>query len=377
MTPCNSGSMNKFFNRTEDPGNVHKRGEGPELSKRELKDVIAGMSENVRNLLNGKPPSGIFAELDHWGRNDALKGTPSGTEFRPGGCVCPLSVMGQANRALQSNVFSAGGALVAVDTDSTVRDILRPESVVIDAGAQVLSDCVGDQLIPYAVTDPTFAFYHQGETIDGSTPTVGGLSLTPRRCAGYTIMDHQLEVQSSGRAMAFLLRGFVSGIASALDEALLVGSGVAGQPIGVFNANGVGLVTHSAAATLLTALDYPAQIKTAKGRNPVFIAHPAVEKKWKQVQRWTNASVALWTDDGTVAGTPAKTSAHVAATDICCGSWEHAVLATWGKGTPAQLTIDPYSLDLNWQTRVVCDVLADTGFLRPAAFVRNSGSAVQ
>ena len=66
------------------------------------------------------------------------------------------------------------------------------------------------------------------------------------------------ESQTGGVLAQFLITSLTLGIGKAIDAAALVGSGVSGQPLGIFNRSGsVSSVTFGAAATWATSLPAP------------------------------------------------------------------------------------------------------------------------
>ena len=181
--------------------------------------------------------------------------------------------------------------------------------------------------------------------------------------------------------MRFLLQSLVAGVGAAIDNAALVGSGVMGQPLGAYNSAGVATITFGAAATLAKVANIFGQIETAKGGvdgDPVSIVlNPAVKEKWLTIQRWTGASVALYGDDDRVLGRPAFITTSMGASDLLAGQFNKMVIAFFGSDIPVQLLADPFSESREGRIRVVAEVLADTGLLRPTCFVKNADSAVQ
>lgn len=281
-------------------------------------------------------------------------------------------------RALATNAFTGAGAFVQTE-HGTIAPILLPTSAAIRAGAQVIEGLTGNLSIPAQGTDTTMSWLHELDAATATDPAFGALNLSPKRCSGVTSITAQLDAQTGGLAARFLMASLARGLGSAVDSAALSGAGSAGVPLGIFNTPLVNTVTFSgAAATLAKCLDFQTQVATANASDDAirWIAHPAIRAKWRALQKWSGASVALWDNDrDAVNGRQALVSTHASATTgVVCGDFQHLIIGIWGDAI--QLIVNPYTSALQGQISFVANVLADVGTVRPTAFTRAADSAV-
>ena len=114
-----------------------------------------------------------------------------------------------------------------------IEPLLRPASVVVRAGARVLTNLIGDFAIPRELTATSFSWLHELEEIVETDSSFGNLNLTPHRCGGATSISSQLDQQTGGIISEFLLASLAVGVGSALDVACLAATGVARSTVGL------------------------------------------------------------------------------------------------------------------------------------------------
>lgn len=346
------------------------------MDKYDKKALPGEFWKSILAMRQGLQATPMIESLSRSFRESALKGTPSGTEFSPEGIVIPLECL----RANQVGTATGGGYTSSTDPITEIDPSMLPASVTIAAGAQVITGCRGDKTFPLEQTRMAVSFRPELEGTDPSESdgTYAVLVERPRRMFGATSVSMQLGAQT-GDILRFLGDSIRTSIAQALDEASLVGDGLAGSIKGIFNTPNVGTVVFSGAATGTLAADYESQITTNDGidQNISFVAHPAVRKKWKNVDRFSSGGLPLWSDDEKVLGKRAFVTSALAATDIVAGDFTKQITCFWGEGTPVQILVDRISDAKSGKIRLVVTCFADSGFLRPTLFVKNSGSAVQ
>lgn len=337
-----------------------------DLSKKDLRALPGAIYESILALWRGERPTGLAQEVDAATRS----GCPE--KFGVGGLVLPLETL---HRALTVGTFTGGGALVD-NEQGPIDPIPRKASVVRRAGAQVITGLKGNLTIGRETATSTIGWKHEIEDVSATDGTFGALNLTPHRISGATTLSNQLDAQTGGQVTRFLLQSFVEGVGQAVDEGALVGTGVTGQPSGLYAAADVLTVTFGGAATLAKVADMEEQVTTNNANDEAlsFIAHPKVREKWRTIARLSNGGSALWDNDG-VLGRPSYVTSAMAATDICCGDFSKMIVAFWGEGTPIQLIVDPYSQSPANKIQIVVNAFADTGLLRPTVFCRNTDTA--
>ena len=208
-------------------------------------------------------------------------------------------------RGLVANVYGSGGALAGSTVSGEIEPLLRPASVVVRAGARVLTNLVGDLSIGRELSATTFSWLHELEEITESDSSFGALNLTPHRCGGATSISSQLDQQTGGIISEFLMASLARGVGSALDVAALAGTGTLGQPLGLFSTPNVKTVTFGGAATWAKALDFVTQPAAADADDDKpnirrYASGPGQVDA--NLAAFTGSSTALWNDGDTRCG---------------------------------------------------------------------------
>lgn len=120
---------------------------------------------------------------------------------------------------------------------------LREEAIILGLGVTMLPGLTGDVRIPREIIDPLF--YWVGEDRE---PTEGNydldeIALNFKTVAARIPFTRQSIKQSSRNIENMALASLRRGLALAIDNALLNGTGASGQPLGVFGTAGIGAVT--------------------------------------------------------------------------------------------------------------------------------------
>jgi HK97 family phage major capsid protein len=140
-------------------------------------------------------------------------------------------------RDLQKAVASAGGYLVGTELQEPV-DILRPYSVTAQAGVQIDTGLVGDQAVPKVTAKSTPNWLNtESATLTPSTPSIVQIPLTVKMVGGTINFSRQFSKQTN--ANRFVGNELFRTIGTGVDQALINGSGVNGQPLGILNTAGV------------------------------------------------------------------------------------------------------------------------------------------
>jgi hypothetical protein len=244
---------------------------------RDLYKTILGMAEDR------KKPSGLTVAI-----SDLLaKDNPQLDITQNGMLLVPLEAL-ITGKALNATTATAGGFLIANDIGRQIEFALRASSVCIRAGARVLPGLRGDLKLGRETQDVTCDWLHELEEAQESDPEYGVVHFTPHRLAGLTSISTHLNAQAPDLS-AFVVESLTRGIGAAFDRAGIQGSGVHGEPLGLFNRESVKTVTFSGAATWSKAVKFESQIIAANGDDDSisFIAEPAVREKWRTLERFS------------------------------------------------------------------------------------------
>lgn len=351
---------------------ARNKGIQSEFKAKDLSKYRSGVLDWIQAQAEGKKAFNIATEVSTDAR---LRDGASLLDSDQGLLVSFDALM--ANRGLSENVYGAGGALVG-DEMAKPADALRNVSRLGQAGATILTGLQGNYTLPLGVSDITLSWLASGASITPTNITTGAFSMSPNRLAGALNWSFQLDTQSPD-AGAFFADMIANAAMAKIDQAGLSGSGVSGEPLGILNQAGTNAVDFGGvAATLAKATTFESQIAAANGvpENTRFIANGDVKARWSQIQRWTGASVALWSDDDTILGRKAYTTTGMTSGRIVAGDFSKFLVGVWGAGGPMRLLVNKYTNALQGQISLTVEMLADVGAYKPACFSVSTSSAI-
>jgi len=267
-------------------------------------------------------------------------------------------------------VASGGGAyLVHDDAPKTFVDFLRANSIADALGVQRLPGLVGTQAIPKATAGST-GYWLADETtqITASQPTVGQLTMTPKNVAAYISTTHRFITQTSEAAQNFILRDLAGQIRSAVDVAIVAGSGASGEPTGV--------VTQAAGAFTGTSLDFAkllnahSDLAAANALTPqaALVTTPAVAALLAARVQFASTASPLWVGSlsrGTSLGHLAISSASMPAATAIFGDFTTVILGEWGG---LELMTNPFADFTRGYIALRAFYSVDVGVRAPGAF---------
>jgi HK97 family phage major capsid protein len=166
-----------------------------------------------------------------------------GRHFDPHRVVIPFSML-SAQRDLTVASASAAGYLVG-EEQARVVDVLRGWSIAADGGVQVIPMEHGSLTVPRNIGNSTttwLATEASGTTEVG--PVVGEVALSGKTVAVYTKFSHLLS-KVAPQLELFLRLHLLGSVGQAIDTAVFGGTGASGQPLGILNTAGVGVVSGS------------------------------------------------------------------------------------------------------------------------------------
>ena len=282
-------------------------------------------------------------------------------------------------RDLSKGTLNAGGYLVGATT-APVLDLLRPWSVLSNAGLTVVQDAAlvaggGDIVVP-SVSSSSAPYWQtaEGATLTQGDPVLSKVTLSPKSAYVFTRFSRLLSRQSNV-ADALLQKELLNSAAGLIDKSILSGSGANGQPRGIENT--VGVVAASGAFSGASALDMEATASASGGNdsNIGFVTTPAIRKLLKMRTVDAGGVVEpLWKsrpEGDLVVGRSGYVAKYASASTVVAGPWNDCVFAIWGV---PMLELNPFS-GTNFKTnqieaRLIID--CDTAILTPAAWTVHS-----
>ena len=259
----------------------------------------------------------------------------------------------------------AGTGAYLVGTDSTaVADALRPWSVALQAGITVLPGLTGNAVIPRVTADATGQWLSSElDVISASQPTLGQISLVPHTVAALCTFSKGLDVLQP-QTEAFVRTTCMRVLAQTIDTAILSGTGIAGQPLGIINVPGVHAATGGSFAHA-DALEMQEAVANGGAEISGWIGSPDVRELLGARESAAGNAGFIWGNDKIINRAAYATALCPDAT-LLCGDWQHVVLASWGSGF--DVSVDGFT---GWSSgavtvRIMASV--DVAVVHPGAF---------
>lgn len=294
-----------------------------------------------------------------------------GREPHPGCVFLPV-----ATRDLTAASASGGGYLVSTTTapGGLWVDAFRAASVTLNMGVQILPAPPGPVAIPrYTGASTAYWLANEGTGPTEAQGTLAPVTASPKTVGAYSEMSRQLFLQAGPLVDAVLLRELGNTVAAGVDQAVLQGTGAAGQPQGIVGTAGVGSVSG-------TSLAYGGLIEfqsdtAAAVVDPArfgYVAPVATAVTLAGRQRFTGVDSPLWQGSvlaGAIAGHKAMSTGACPASTVVAGDWSQVALLDWGG---LEIGVNPYGADqAAYRAGIVglrCFWSVDVAVLRPAAF---------
>ena len=179
-----------------------------------------------------------------------------GLTARNGGILVPTSIFEK-----RTTMTTTGAAAVVPDdyrADQFI-GLLRNSLIVRSLGARVLTGLRGDTVLPKATGAATAYWVGEGDALTESNTTYSSIKLEPKTVGALTAFSRNLALQSNPSIEALLRDDISAVVGLAVDKALLHGTAVAKQPVGILATAGIqtaalGAVTWAALVAMLEKL---------------------------------------------------------------------------------------------------------------------------
>jgi HK97 family phage major capsid protein len=269
------------------------------------------------------------------------------------------------------NVTTATQGGFLVDTDfGPMIELLRNKPQVVAAGATTLGGLVGDLALPVQQGASTAYWVSEAGALTDSAQTFAQKKLTPKRLGCTIPYTTQFLAQSSIDAESFLRDDATLVLAIEKDRAALLGSGAAGEPVGIANTTGINAdVTYGGAADWAHVVLSETGIgnDNADIGPMAWILDSASIGKWKTKLKDSVAGATYLIErDMTANGYPVFKSNQVnSAHQSFFGVWSQLVMAQWAG---LEVIVDPYALKKSGQVEITFNELVDMLVRQPLSF---------
>ncbi len=253
-------------------------------------------------------------------------------------------------------------------------DAMREASVFDKVGANILSGLSANTTIP--VTGASSVEW-EGEVdaaADGGAQ-FGKVELNPVRLAAYVNISKQLLMQNGNAAEAAIIRDLGRAVGQKMDAAIFTTAGVTGAPdsLGELASTTFTEAAYSANASIMADFVSAEQALAEAGGlegNLSYVASPALMAELKRSAQV--ASVSAGVQGSLINGYPAYftngcTKVAGTSADFYFGDFSKLYIGMFGG---LDIMVDPYSVAVNGQTRLVLNQYMDWGVSNGAGFVK-------
>jgi len=292
-------------------------------------DAIACQIEN-------RSATGALAEFQAEAKRQGLTA-------RNGGILVPTSIFEK-----RTTMTTTGAAAVVPDdyrADQFI-GLLRNSLIVRQLGARVLSGLRGDTVLPKATGAATAYWVGEGDALTESNTTYSSIKLEPKTVGALTAFSRNLALQSNPSIEALLRDDISAVVGLAVDKALIHGTAVAKQPVGILNVSGIqtaNLATLSW-ATIVAMLE---KLGLENITPNAVLTHAKAATKLQTTLKDASAGSVYLMDGGRVAGLPAYISNQLDAKSgtpdkgrVIAGDFSQIVIGEFGV---TEILANPYA----------------------------------
>ena len=267
-----------------------------------------------------------------------------------------------------------GGSAIAPTNVLGFADAMREASVFDKVGANILTGLSANTTIPVAGASTV---EWEGEVTDANDggAQFGKVELTPTRLASYVNISKQLLLQNGAAAEQAIIRDLGRATAQKMDAAIFSRTSVTGAPASL-GALATSEITESAfsnlASIMLDFVNAEAKLAEVGGLegNLAYVASPALMAQLKQSAQV--AAVNPGMQGNLINGYPTFftngcTKTGTASADFFFGDFSKLYMGMFGG---LDIMVDPYSVAINGQTRLVLNQYMDWGVSDGAGFVK-------
>jgi HK97 family phage major capsid protein len=256
-------------------------------------------------------------------------------------------------------------------------DVLRNASSVMQAGATMLTGLVGDVKIPKKTAASTAGWISsEGGAAAESEPTFGQVTMSPKTLGAFTDITRLMMMQSSLDIEALIRNDLSVGLALAIDNGALQGSGSSGQPTGIKNTSGINAPTAFAAANPtfaeVVAMETAVAADNALMGNLAYILPASMYGALKTTVKDAGSGQFVVGPDGTMNGYRTIVSNQVTAGDLYFGNFSDLLIGMYGG---LDITVDPYTASTSGTVRIVALQTVDVAVRHAVSFAFNNDGA--
>ncbi|MDO9622375.1 MAG: phage major capsid protein [Pseudomonas sp.] len=277
--------------------------------------------------------------------------------------------------SLEKRANTTGTASELVGTDHRAQDYIGPLREALLArslGVRVLPGLTGNVSIPKFGTGLATGWVTEGGAVPEGEMTFGEVTLSPKHVGGKTEMSRQL-IQQSAPGIEQLVREDLSFlIAKQIDAAIINGTGLNGQPLGILNTVGIQTLDSLPLSwfAILAMMEKLDDVNISNGR---WLTTAAIRTALAAAEKVEGSGAGFLYDGGVMAALALAASKSVPANKLILGDFSQVLLGVWSE---VDILVNPYAEPAYSRggIQVRAMATADIAVRHPAGFVVATGA---
>lgn len=370
--------------RIKETGSSLRLSESPEigLSRREVEQFSF-----VKAIMAQVDPN--YARREASFELEASRAMAQKLGREPQGIFVPSEVL-RYQRDLMAGTPGDGGNLVATQlhADSFIT-LLRKRSHVVNMGATVIGDLVGNVAIPSQTGAASAFWVAEGASPTESQQVFGQVPLTPKTIGAFTDFTRRMLLQATPDIESIVRADLAGIIGVEMDRVAIAGSGASNEPRGILGTSGIGSVaigTNGGAITWAHVLQLEEALANANADDGAlgYMTNNKVRRALKGSTKVSADAGAgfIWSDEargpdgyGSLNGYKAAASNNVPSnltkgtgtllSAMIFGNWADVLIGQWGG---LDILVDKFTNGTSGGTRVIALLDMDIAIRRAASF---------
>lgn len=243
---------------------------------------------------------------------------------------------------------------------------LREALLARSLGVRTLTGLVGNVSIPKYGSGLETGWITEGQAVPEGQMAFGGVTLSPKHVGGKTEMSRQLIQQSAPGIEQLVREDLAFLIAKQIDRAIITGTGLAGEPLGVLNTPGIQTaVLPDTWAEVLALLEKLDDVNITNAR---WLTTAAIRTLLGSTEKVAGSGSGFLYDNGSLANLGLATSKNVPTGKLILGDWSQVMLGVWSE---IDLLVNPFAEPAYSRGGVQIRAMAtiDTALRHPEGFV--------
>ena len=340
------------------------------LTKKEVRNF--SLMKAIRAMAN---PTDRNAQAEAAFEFEASQEAAKRAGVDPQGLYMPMDVMRSWNQR-DLNTSDDSAMVAEAYRGGDFIDVLRNASSVMQAGATMLTGLQGDVKIPKKTAASSAGWIAtEGGASSESEPTFGQVTMSPKTIGAFTDITRLMMMQSSLDIENLVRNDLSTGIALAIDDGALEGSGSSGQPTGIKNTSGINAPTSFAGVNPtfaeVVAMETAVAEDNALLGNLAYILNASMAGALKTTVKDAGSGQFVL-QGGEMNGYRAIVSNQVTAGDLYFGNFADCLIGMYGG---LDITVDPYTASTSGTVRIVALQTVDVAVRHAVSFAVNNDGA--